>query len=114
MLLFIAVLLNLCASILKTLKTCVDGGREAKQRETKPPLWLRTLKKEFGNKMIPYLLHASSCGSLSVIKYLLAIGQTPNIRYIYIHLLIAAYHDCLNHNYYTVHVTWGEAEEAPL
>ena len=86
---FIAVLLlNLRTSILKTLKTCVDGEREAKQRETKPPLWLRRLKTEFGNKMIPYLLHASSCGSLSVIKYLLAIWLTPNIRYIYIYWLL--------------------------
>ena len=76
-------------SILKTLKTCVHGGREAKQRETKPPLWLRKLKAEWGKKMASSFLYASSCGSLGAVKYLLANRQKPNIRYIYI-----VYCDC--------------------
>ena len=70
-------------SILKTLKTCVHGGREAKQRETKPPLWLRKLKAEWGKKMASTFLYASSCGSLGAVKYLLGSRQKPNIRYIH-------------------------------
>ena len=76
------VLFMLPTSILKTLKTRVDGGREAEQRETKPPLWLRRLKTEWRNEMVTSFLYASSCGSLDAFKYLLASQQKPDIRYI--------------------------------
>ena len=63
--------------ILETLETCVDGGKEARV-----PLWQRQLKTEWQSRMIPYFLHASFCGLLDAVKYFIASGQKPNIRYV--------------------------------
>ena len=62
-------------SILKTLNSCVGIGREAI-----PPQWLRKLKTEWWDKMVPYFLLASSCGSLDAVEYFIASGQEPTVR----------------------------------
>ena len=64
------------SSILQTLKTCVDKGREAI-----PPQWHRRLKTNWWSKMVPYFLYACSCGSLDAVKYFIDSGREPNIRY---------------------------------
>ena len=47
------------------------------------PLWHRKLMTAWLSKVVPYLLHASSCGSLSAVEYFIENGQEPNIRYVY-------------------------------
>ena len=78
------IIVLLLFSILKKLESCVDGGKKCTA-----PEWLRKLKKEWWDKMVPCFLHASSCGSLDVVKYFIDSGQKPNIRYT---------EQCLHHN----------------
>jgi len=59
------------------LKECVEGGRECTT-----PRWHRRMKKDWWSEMIPLFLYASSCGSLSAVKYFIDCGYKPNIRYI--------------------------------
>jgi len=40
------------------------------------------MKKDWWSEMIPLFLYASSCGSLSAVKYFIDCGYKPNIRYI--------------------------------
>ena len=63
-------------SILEKLDTCVDGGKNCAA-----PQWHRQLKKEWWSKVVPYLLYASSCGSLDAVKHFIASGQEPSVRY---------------------------------
>ena len=68
---------NLFVSILKTLEACVYGERECTM-----PRWHHNLKNKWCHKLVPYVLYASACGSLSAVKYFIASGQEPNIRYL--------------------------------
>ena len=72
------------SSILKTLQTCVDKGRE----EAIPPRWHRKLKAKWWSKVIPYFLHACSCGSLRAVECFIASGHKPNSRYIYTYIYV--------------------------
>lgn len=67
----------LYTSILRMLEGCIYGGRECTT-----PWWQRKLKEEWWNRVVPYFLYASACGSLSAVEYFIASGQEPTIRYL--------------------------------
>ena len=68
---------NSFASVLKTLETRIYG-----ERECTTPRWHHNLKNKWWHKIVPYVLYASACGSLSAVKYFIASGQEPTIRYL--------------------------------
>ena len=76
---------NLSCSVLKTFETRIYG-----ERECTTPRWHHNLKNDWWHKIVPYVLYASACGSLSAVKYFIACGQEPNIRYMHVYIRMYA------------------------
>ena len=62
---------------------------------TTTPEWHRKLQSEWWSEVVPYFLYASSCGSLGAVKYFIASGKEPNVRYV--NVVYYPVSICINH-----------------